>query len=83
MFLQLIILLLKQLKHHLIVTEESTPFEIEVETNTPVNIEETLVNATESKTLDQDIENLFNDIYREAKLIEESSEKISKSLEVW
>ena len=49
-----------------ITTEESAPFEIEVEPNIPVNIEESLVNTVEVETLDQDIENLFTDIYQEA-----------------
>lgn len=45
---------------------ESAPFEIEIETNTPVDIEDSLVNVTEAEGLDQDIEKLFTDIYQEA-----------------
>ena len=45
---------------------ESAPFEIEIETNTPVNIEDSLVNVTEAENLDQDIEQLFTDIYQSA-----------------
>lgn len=45
---------------------ESAPFEIEIEKNTPVDIEESLVNVSEAEELDQDIENLFTDIYQEA-----------------
>ena len=45
---------------------ESAPFEIEIETNTPVDIEDSLVNITEAEGLDQDIEKLFTDIYQEA-----------------
>lgn len=43
---------------------ENIPFEVEVEINEPVSIEETLVNSTEIESLSQDIENLFNDIYQ-------------------
>ena len=39
------------------------PFEIEVEINKPVEIEETLVNSTEIEGLNQDLENMFNEIY--------------------
>ena len=45
---------------------ESAPFEIEIEKNTPVDIEDSLVNITEAEGLDQDIEKLFTDIYQEA-----------------
>ena len=45
---------------------ESAPFEIEIEINTPVNIEDSLVNVTEAEGLDKDIEKLFTDIYQEA-----------------
>lgn len=45
---------------------ESAPFEIEIETNTPVDIEDSLVNVTEAEGLDKDIEKLFTDIYQEA-----------------
>lgn len=48
------------------VAQEGTPFDIEIETNIPVNIEDSLVNVTEAESLDQDIENLFTDIYQEA-----------------
>lgn len=43
---------------------ENTPFDIEIEENIPVNIEDSLVNVTEAESLDQDIENIFNDIYQ-------------------
>lgn len=46
-------------------------FEVEVEINKPVNIEETLVNSTEVEGLNQDLENIFNEIY------ESSTEEIS------
>lgn len=59
-------------------TIENTPFEVEVEINEPVNIEETLVNATEIEALSQDIENLFNDIYENA--VEEKVEKIQETV---
>ena len=42
---------------------EDESFEIEVEINRPVNIEETLVASTESEILNQDLENMFNEIY--------------------
>lgn len=45
---------------------EGTPFDIEIETNIPVNIEDSLVNITEAEGLDKDIENLFTDIYQKA-----------------
>lgn len=45
---------------------ESAPFEIEIEINTPVDIEDSLVNVTEAEGLDKDIEKLFTDIYQEA-----------------
>lgn len=48
------------------VAAESTPFDIEIETNIPVNIEDSLVNITEAEGLDRDIENLFTDIYQQA-----------------
>lgn len=48
-----------------VIIEENTPFEIEIETNTPVNIEDSLVNITEAENLEQDIEKLFTDIYQE------------------
>ena len=47
------------------IIHENAPFEIEVETNIPVNIEDSLVNVTEAENLDKDIENLFTDIYQE------------------
>lgn len=47
------------------IIHENAPFEIEIETNIPVNIEDSLVNVTEAKNLDKDIENLFTDIYQE------------------
>ena len=48
------------------VAAEGTPFDIEIETNIPVNIEDSLVNITEAEGLDRDIENLFTDIYQQA-----------------
>lgn len=57
---------------------ENTPFEVEVEINEPVNIEETLVNTTEIESLSQDIENLFNDIYENA--VEEKVEKTQETV---
>ena len=48
------------------VAAEGTPFDIEIETNIPVNIEDSLVNITEAESLDRDIENLFTDIYQQA-----------------
>lgn len=38
-------------------------FDIDLEENEPVNIEASLVNSIEEKELNNDIENLFNDIY--------------------
>ena len=55
---------------------EGTPFDIEIETNIPVNIEDSLVNITEAEGLDKDIENLFTDIYQKAT----SEEKIADQL---
>lgn len=48
------------------VAQEGAPFDIEIETNVPVNIEDSLVNVTEVESLEKDIENLFTDIYQEA-----------------
>ena len=48
------------------IAAEGTPFDIEIETNIPINIEESLVNITEAENLDKDIENLFTDIYQKA-----------------
>ena len=56
---------------------EGTPFDIEIETNIPVNIEDSLVNITEAEGLDKDIENLFTDIYQKAT----SEEKITDQLD--
>jgi len=44
-------------------TEEPLSFEVFVEKIEPVSIEESLVNTFESESLNQDIEELFNDIY--------------------
>lgn len=57
---------------------ETTSFEVEVEINEPVNIEETLVNVTEIEALSQDIENLFNDIYENA--VEEKVETTQETV---
>ena len=57
------------------VAAEGTPFDIEIEANIPVNIEESLVNSTEAENLDQDIENLFTDIYQNAASAEKDIEK--------
>ena len=43
--------------------ENIEAFDIDLEENEPVNIEDSLVNSTEEKNLDNDIEVLFNDIY--------------------
>lgn len=51
---------------------EGAPFDIEIETNIPVDIEDSLVNVTEAEGLDQDIENLFTDIYQEATIEEQT-----------
>lgn len=56
------------------IATEGTPFDIEIETNIPVNIEDSLVNITEAESLDQDIENLFTDIYQKATTAEENVE---------
>ena len=56
------------------VAQEGTPFDIEIETNIPVGIEDSLVNITEAEGLDQDIENLFTDIYQKATSNEEQVE---------
>lgn len=42
---------------------ENTQFEVEVEINEPVNIEETLVNVVEAESLNKDLENIFNELY--------------------
>ena len=59
------------------VATEGTPFDIEIETNIPVNIEESLVNVTEAESLDQDIESLFTDIYQEATTVETEVDQTS------
>ncbi len=43
--------------------EEIVPFDVEVETEKPLDIEETLVNVTSSESLNNDIENLFAELY--------------------
>lgn len=49
-----------------VITSEGTPFEINVIENVPVNIEDSLVNTVEATGLENDIENLFTDIYQNA-----------------
>ena len=42
---------------------ETADFEIEVEINKPVDISETLVSSIEAENLNQELDNLFNEIY--------------------
>ena len=52
---------------------ENASFEVEVEINEPVNIEDSFVNATEAATLEEDLENIFSDIYENAVTLTESA----------
>ena len=61
---------------------ESAPFEIEIETNTPVDIEDSLVNVTEAENLDRDIESLFTDIYQEATAESQAQESLDNGFDM-
>ncbi len=44
-------------------SETLVPFDIEIEQDEPLNIEETFVNSVDIKSLDNDIEKLFDELY--------------------
>ena len=52
---------------------ENIEFSVEVEKNEPVSIEDTIVNSVEEPELNNDIENIFNDIYNGEKTEESNS----------